>query len=203
MEIKIHLLILYAVIIFLSIFIAIYISLLIEVARHLYADTSKKSDAIFVLGAGTHFKTGAINPCLKARVNEGIKLYKDKKAPVMIFSGGVDRGEKKSEAEVMLDLAKEAGIDPSHVLLENKSTSTYENFLFGKKLMKKQGIDSIIIVTDPYHIFRASLVAQKLGINFTVAPASESTCWTKWKFLSRYFLKEPFTLMLYQITGQI
>ncbi len=180
----------------------VYIILAVYISNRVYQDTKVLSDAILILGARS-YKDAKINPCLEARVNQGIKLYKEGYAPTIIVSGGKDRENGTNEAEIMKTLLLNSGINKSVILTENQSTSTYENLLFSKQIMVRNQLKTIIIVTEPFHEPRADLVAQRLNISHTISPAIYSPCWTRWKFLSRYFLKEPLLIIYYGITGRI
>lgn len=180
--------------------IVMYLSLALAIAPHTEKDNSIKSDAIFVLGARA-FIDGKYNPCLEARMNHAIQLYKQQKAPRLILSGGTDSEDNINEAEVMKQMAIDQGIPGDTIFLEKAATSTYENFTYSSKILND--VNSIIIVTEPFHMPRASMIAKKLNINYTVSPANESPCWTKYKYASKYFLKEPLAIMSYKLQSKI
>lgn len=69
--------------------------------------------------------------------------------------------------------------------------------------MKKNGLGSAITVSEPFHIARARLVARSLGIDSSYTTATTSLCWGKWKYLSRYILKEPLAILQYIVTRKI
>ena len=125
-----------------------------------------------VLGANTHFKRISDNICLVGRIQQGTLLYKRGYAGKLLFSGGRIGSDVLDEGVSMEKLAQSYDIPQNAMLNEDKATSTYENFLFAVPIMKENNIRSIIIVTDPYHSFRASLVASKLHIFYHVAPAT-------------------------------
>ena len=100
-------------------------------------------------------------------------------------------------------LSYDENINPNDILIEGDSTSTYENLFFSQKIMKKEQLQSVIIVTEPFHSPRAKLIAEKMGLNFTISPTLTSPCWNKWTYFSRYFLREPVVLIAYKLLGQI
>lgn len=165
-------------------------------------DTKIKSDAIVVLGARSSIG-GKYNPCLVARVDHAVALYKAHLAPRLLLTGGDDREDGVNEAEAMRTLALAQGIPAEAILLEKQATSTYENFQFSKKILGEKRLHSVIIVTEPFHVARASLVAEKAGLDITVSPATTSPCWQPAKYASRYFLKEPIALLVYKIENKL
>lgn len=174
----------------------VYAGVALFIGMHVYDDTKVKSDAILVLGARA-LVNGTDSPCLVARVNHGVELYKGGYAHTLIVSGWND------EAKIMKKIASRSGVLEKNILEDSNATSTYENIQNAKKIMDNHGMHSLIIVTEPFHEPRASLIAKKLHISYTVSPTLDSPCWTRMKFLSRFFLREPFALVWYKLTGKL
>ncbi len=181
--------------------ICLYLILALWVGTQVHEDNYTTSDAIVVLGAKS-YKEGKYNPCLVARVVHAASLYKDHHAPKIIMSGGTDKEDQANEAEVMRQIAQNTGVTEEDILLEKTSRSTYENLANVKKILDEQHIEKIILVTEPFHNLRASLVASHLGIAHTMSPSIDSPCWQKWKYLSRYFWREPLAIIAYWLTGK-
>lgn len=182
--------------------LSIYLFLTIYIAKNAQKDEKKQADVILVLGAKA-YRGNSYNPCLIARIEHAVALYKAHYAPKLLFSGGTDKEDHVNEAQTMKKIAISLGIPPQDILLESTSTSTYENLLFSKKLLTKNNLKSIIVVTEPFHSPRAILVAKKLGLNVISSPATQSICWSKHKYLSYYFLKEPLAIILYKIKDKL
>jgi uncharacterized SAM-binding protein YcdF (DUF218 family) len=69
------------------------------------------------------------------------------------------------------------GVPKKAILLEDKSTSTEENALFTKQILKRYGYTSLILVTSPYHSKRAFKIFNKImggEIKIISAPSEES-----------------------------
>jgi uncharacterized SAM-binding protein YcdF (DUF218 family) len=81
------------------------------------------------------------------------------------------------------------------LLLEDRSTSTAENFAFSKEVLRQYGVDTdtavIAVVTNDFHIFRAKLIARRQGLQ-TVGVPTELPWW--W-LTANYYLREPFALV--------
>jgi uncharacterized SAM-binding protein YcdF (DUF218 family) len=187
---------------FLLIITVLYGSVALYVGVTLYKDNKVKSDAILILGARS-MKENKYNPCLVSRVNHGVDLFKNGYATTLIFSGGYDREDNINEAETMKKIAVDRGVDPQKIILEKEATSTYENEVYTKKILEKNNLKSIVIVTESFHSPRAALIAQKLKLNYTVSPAMDSICGNQWKFLIPYFLKEPLAIITYKLQGKL
>lgn len=105
------------------------------------------SDAIVIISGGE----------TQQRVSEGVKLYQDKWAPLLIMSGAA-RDEGTSNAVAMKKMALSAGVPDKQVVVEEEATNTFENALKVKHIIQEQKITKMILVTSPYHQRRASQV---------------------------------------------
>ena len=182
--------------------LTVYLGLLARVDSLATLETAQISDAAIVLGAAA-YHNGAWNPCLVARVQRGVALLQAGTVRRLILSGGVDIEDGVSEAAVMRQIALRSGADAAALLLETRATSTVENLEFSRDLMQREGLKSAVIVSDPYHLPRASLIAQKLKLTFTLAPALDSPCWTRGQIASRYSLREPLAIIDNWLRGNL
>ena len=57
-------------------------------------------------------------------------MYPDLK---IVVSGGQGEGENITEATAMRNFLVDNGVDSSLIIMEDKSTNTYENFLYSKQ----------------------------------------------------------------------
>lgn len=187
---------------FFVISLLVYSFLAIYVIKNAEIDEKKQADVILVLGAKA-YRENSYNPCLVARVKHAVNLYKAHYAPNLLFSGGTDIEDGANEALAMKKIALSLGVPAKDILLESASTTTYENLLFSEKIFQAKKYKRIIIVTEPFHAPRALLVAKKFGLEAVSSPATKSICWTKHKYLSRYFLKEPLAIMYYKVRNQL
>ena len=131
---------------------------------------ARKSDAIVVLGACVR-PDGKAGQGLKLRVLHAIRLYKKGFARKIIMTGGVG-DNPPSEAKVAADLAVQNGVPREDILEENKSTSTWENAAYASAICKKRKWKSVLIVSDPFHLWRAQKNFQKCGMRASVSPVA-------------------------------
>lgn len=95
------------------------------------------------------------------------KLYQQKLAPLIVFSGGKGRFTDglfdKSEAETFAEIAQAAGVPGDAILLETQSTNSGENIRFTHQLLENSGIlcDSVILVQKPFMERRAIATFEK------------------------------------------
>jgi uncharacterized SAM-binding protein YcdF (DUF218 family) len=123
----------------------------------------KKSDCIIVLGCQVYGMTPS--PFLAWRTEQALKLYKEGYGKYIIVSGGKGPGENISEAEAMKRYLLSKGVEASRILIEDKSGSTMANLINSKAIMDKEELKTAVIVSNKYHLKRASLMAKQQNIN--------------------------------------
>ena len=119
----------------------------------------ENTDCVLVLGAGV--RDGNPTPMLRDRLITGISLYKSGVAPKIIMSGDHGR-EDYDEVNVMKSYAVENGVPDGDVFMDHAGFSTYDSVYRAKAVFEA---DSIIIVTQKYHLYRALYIAERLGVN--------------------------------------
>lgn len=183
-----------------SSFLVIYITLFCLIYSHadysIHQPIQKKSDAALILGYRA-YTNEAPNACLTGRVEKGLSLARQGIVSILVMTGGRDHENNVIEADVMAAYAKSKGFK-GEVLQESRSTSTQENLKFSAPILKAANIKSIVIVSEPYHLWRTEklIAAGNLGDTFYVSyAAAPSQCWVNWGMLSKGALREPLAIM--------
>ena len=149
-------------------------------------DHAVLSDSIIVLGAA--IVGDKPSPVFEERINHAVNLFRNTKAPRIIFTGGLGNGEKFTESEVGAAFAVGLGVPSSAILKDMTSRTTRQNLLEAQSLMKAHNLKSVIIVSDPLHLKRAEMMARDLGISAVTSPTPTSryrSLNTKLEFLFR------------------
>lgn len=147
------------------IIIMIFIIIITSISIYNFGWKSKpvKSDTAIILGCQVY---GSVpSPFLMWRCDEGLRLYKDGVVSKIIVSGGKGQGENISEAQAMKIYLISKGMDESDVIIEDESASTAANLINSSRIMKQFDLKSAVIVSNKYHLKRASLIAKSLDIN--------------------------------------
>ncbi|MCF6161579.1 YdcF family protein [Furfurilactobacillus milii] len=123
---------------------------------------------VIVLGSGLHHGD-QLSKLLKSRVDTAMRvgsIAKDETGdwPILIMSGGQGADETVSESSAMAAYAKENGYPAAAIRLEEKSTSTFENFQYSLDVIHEPH-PTIEFVTNNFHVFRASVFAAMLKLN--------------------------------------
>ena len=110
----------------------------------------------------------------RQRVEAGVRAYRRGLAPVMVMAGG-PAPSGHVEAEVMRELAISLGVPARAIRIEPRSMDTIENARFTVELLCEGRPEpcrpSIILVTSPYHLERASHLFECAGARVQIAPA--------------------------------
>lgn len=154
-----------------------------------------KCDYIIIHGAGL-MSDGTPTPLLKKRIDKAVELWhKCGEKPMLIPSGGQGADEIISEAESMARYLNENGVDMTKVMLEDKSTTTFENLGRVKDIVdaREHGHKyRCIFVTSNYHVLRTAFYSKKINLN-----AQGVGCRTAGYYLPSAFLREYAALMVY------
>jgi len=141
-------------------------------------------DFIMVLGAGV--PSGKVTPLLAGRIDRALGVWRGEvdagRRPLLVMSGGQGPDEPVSEARAMAEYALEQGVPEAALVLEDRSTTTRENFQMSTDLVRAEprlGPEATgIAVTSNYHAMRAALLARDLGTGIQVLGAR--TAWYYW-----------------------
>ncbi|WP_352404376.1 YdcF family protein [Sporanaerobacter acetigenes] len=149
-----------ALIVLVSFFI-VEVLMIVEGSRK----TVDKVDYVIVLGARLYGEKPS--PALLERLKFAKEYLSENKDVKVIVSGGQGMDEDISEAQAMKKYLVDNGIDKDSVIIEDKSTSTFENLQFSlekiKQLDDKENV-KVLLATNKYHIFRAKFLAKRLGM---------------------------------------
>lgn len=140
------------------VFLAIFCLVLVYSKRN----DQKFCSYVLVLGAKILDEN---TPCkvLENRLICAIKYLNKFKDSKVIVSGGIGEDEPISEGFVMKKYLMKNGICEDRILIEGLSTNTFENLKNTKEILG--GIDEILIITSNYHLFRAMILAKRIGFS--------------------------------------
>jgi len=155
----------------------------------------EKSDVILVLGCRINGEYPSLS--LQYRLDKALELYEQGYGKVLLVSGGQGPDEIMPEARLMKEYLMSHGVEEANILVEDRSSSTYENIEFSKKIMDEKGYRSAVVVTSDFHIYRSVSMAKKAGIKATGAPAP-SVDWLK----TSYRIRETLAILHYWVFGK-
>ncbi|NUQ19452.1 MAG: YdcF family protein [Gemmatimonadaceae bacterium] len=153
-------------------------------------DEARPASAIIVLGAAQY--VGRPSPVLRARLDHAIELWHAGMAPRVIFTGGRGDGDTTSEAAVSRRYALRRGIPDSAIVLEPRGRTTRESLSGVAAILKGQPRHDVILVSDPFHMLRLSILARRFGLEPLTSPTRTSPISQNRDQAWRYVVGESF-----------
>lgn len=125
-------------------------------------DAKAEPGADYMIVLGAQWKQNGPSYVLQKRLDKAIEYLQENPDTQVIVSGGRGSNEPIAEAVGMQGYLVEKGIGKERILVEDKSTNTYENLVFSAEFLEKE-TDRIVLVTNNFHVFRARKIAEKQG----------------------------------------
>lgn len=164
----------------------------LRIIRCMLAGGREKADYIIVLGAQVRGRK--ISDSLKRRLDRALEYTRSFPETKVIVSGGQGPGEEITEADAMAEYLISRGVDEKRIRREKESSSTRENLRFSSRFADIRK-DRIGIVTNGFHIYRASLIAKEEGYRrLCLIPASSNPV-----YQLNYLTREFFALLEFYI----
>lgn len=125
---------------------------------------AERTDCVLVLGC--QVKGEKPGKMLSDRLDAALEILNAEPQALCIVSGGKGRGEDISEAEAMRRYLIAHGISDDRIVIEDRSSSTYENLHFSAEILRGMGVlENITVVTSDFHQFRAHIYAAREGLD--------------------------------------
>lgn len=156
-------------------------------------DQARPVSAIVVLGAAQY--VGRPSPVLRARLDHAIDLWRRRLAPLIIVTGGTGIGDTTSEAAVSQRYAVRRGVPASAILLETQGRTTSESMAGVAALMGTRSRRDVLLVSDPFHMLRLTILARRHGLQPYASPTPTSPIAAspseRWKYALSESVKAP------------
>jgi uncharacterized SAM-binding protein YcdF (DUF218 family) len=145
-----------------------------------------------VLGAAQY--NGRPSPVLRARLDHALRLYREGLAPRIVVTGGIGRGDTTSEATVGRHYLLARKVSPGHVVVQPQGRSTQASMTAVAEWLESEGLHSVILVSDPFHMFRLRLEARRTNLEAYTSPTESSPISDNPVLELRYLAAEGFKI---------
>ncbi len=156
-------------------------------------DEARPAQAIVVLGAAQY--AGKPSPVLRARLDHALDLWNRHLASLLILTGGTGSGDTTSEAAVGRTYARKHGVPDSAILVESEGRTTSESMKAVAGMLEVRGLQSALLVSDPFHMLRLRILARRFGFTPYTSPTRTSPISPnreeRWKYIFSESLKAP------------
>lgn len=159
-------------------------------------DASFDEDAVIVLGAAVHGRE--LSNTLAGRLAMALDFHRRDPGALIVVSGGQGPQEEIAEAVAMRQYLLDHGVPADQIVLEDRSTSTEENFANSKVLLDQrlQPGYTVVFVTDEFHVYRAGRIAAAAGLT-----ARHVSSRTPWYFWPANYLRETVAVVVHWFRG--
>lgn len=163
------------------------------------ASTVDRADAIVVLGAAQY--DGTPSPVFRGRLEHAALLWGQGRAGVVITLGAKQPGDDTTEAESGRQYLVSRGVPSGSLVALPVGHTTLESMRAAARYLKRQGLDSAFLVSDPWHNARIDRMADDLGFD-----GHASATWTSaarsQERRSEGYLRETFAYLFYRVAGR-
>ena len=160
-------------------------------------DHHPHSDAIVVLGASQF--DGRPSSIFRARLDHAKTLFDDGVAPVVVTVGGNRQGDRFTEAAAGATYLRSTGV-PREALAEvAEGSDTLTSLRAVARLARERGWGDVLLVTDPWHSFRARSMAGELGMDARTSPTRTGPVVQGRGRELRYILRETAAYLHYKV----
>ncbi len=139
----------------------------LQIQRYASQDQARPASAIVVFGAAEY--DGRPSPVYRARLDHALALYRAGYAPLVITLGG-DGGDEYSEGGVGREYLMAQGVPEGAVIAETHSRSTTESVQRLAAIAHANSLQSLVVVSDPFHLFRIQAICRASGLNVYTSP---------------------------------
>ncbi len=143
----------------------------VQVSRAANDDQTRRVDAIVVLGAAQY--DGRPSPQLQGRLDHAAELWQQNIAQFVVVTGGNQPGDRFTEADASRRYLVQHGVPDDVILSEDRGHTTFESLSAVRTVLAPQSLQSVLLVTDPYHALRSRLTAEEVGLDAAVSPVPD------------------------------
>ena len=168
-------------------------------AHHDGAAEVSHADAIVVLGAAQY--DGDPSPVFAGRLEHAALLFEQGRADTVLILGAGQPGDRFTEAEAGAQFLEDRGVPSDAVVPVPKGHTTYESLRAAARVMRRAGLQTAFLVSDPWHNARSERMARDLGIDGHASATWQSAATSQDKRLEGY-VRETFAYLYYRVFGR-
>jgi vancomycin permeability regulator SanA len=171
----------------------------VAVWREAHTDEARRVDEvdlIAVLGAAEY--NGNPSPVFQGRLRHALALYREGFANKVLVLGGNKPGDVTTEAAAGQSWLIDEGIPEIDVLASPTGSNTLDSMRAAAQFMRREGMRSVFLVSDPWHNLRIRRMARDLGLQAYVSATWHSAATSQWTRLGGYS-RETFAYLLYRV----
>lgn len=177
--------------------IVAFIVLSLIVFNQARQDEAAPADAIVVLGTAQW--NGRPSTTFQARLDHAYDLYNEGYADTVVLTGGVAPGDVYSEAEVGATYLRGLGVPAENLVTVPVGLDTRDSLVEAAEELKTREHERVILVSDPFHMFRVKRISGDLGLDPLTSPTSTSPIEQGSPSEVQYIFREVFAYLNYLV----
>jgi vancomycin permeability regulator SanA len=140
----------------------------VQVVQASGRDEREPVGAIVVLGAAQY--DGRPSPALQRRLDHALELYEQDLAPRIVLTGAKQPDDRFTEAFAGFRYLTEQGVGEPALRIVDDGASTWESLAAAWRVLRGEGVEEVLLVSDSYHNRRLQGIAGELGMQAYVSP---------------------------------
>lgn len=161
------------------------------------ADQARPAGAIVVMGAAEY--DGVPSPVYQARLDHALALEERDLAPLVITTGGSGGDRRYTEGGVGRDYLIQQGVAADRIMGETHGDTTFQSIRAVASILARLHIHTCVIVSDGFHLYRATVMFRSFGIKAYGSPVPASSIESDSTLRVLYSLRELVNLSLWRL----
>jgi uncharacterized SAM-binding protein YcdF (DUF218 family) len=161
-------------------------------------DDRGHADVILVLGAAQY--DGDPSTILRNRLDHARALYDEGVAGEIVTVGGRQPRDRFTEAEASGMYLISRGVPSDRIVEVNAGNDTLNSLRAAAGVLRQHSWGSAVLVSDPWHMFRAQTMAKDSGIDAWTSPTHSGPAVQTRTTQLKYIVRETAALLFYRVT---
>ncbi len=166
-----------------------------QVARD---DVRDQADVIVVLGAAQY--NGRPSEVFESRLAKAKTLYDQGVAKTIVTAGGKRADDNFTEGQAGALWLRKRGVPASATLPVGEGSDTLRSLKAVAEQVQKRGWKTAVLVSDPWHSFRARTMADDFGLDAWTSPTHRGPIVQTRETQAHYIVRETGALLYYRLT---
>jgi uncharacterized SAM-binding protein YcdF (DUF218 family) len=150
-----------------------------------------------VMGAAEY--DGVPSPVYQARLDHALALEERDLAPLVITTGGSGGDRRYTEGGVGRDYLIQQGVAADKIIGETRGDTTFQSIRAVASILARLHIRTCVIVSDGFHLYRATVMFRSFGITAYGSPVPGSSIESDSTLRILYSLRELVNLSLWRL----
>jgi uncharacterized SAM-binding protein YcdF (DUF218 family) len=161
-------------------------------------DNRGHADVILVLGAAQY--NGDPSTILRNRLDHARALYDEGVADEIVTVGGRRPLDRFTEAQASGMYLVSQGVPSDRIVEVNTGNDTLNSLRAAAGVLRQHSWGSAVLVSDPWHMFRAETMAEDSGIDAWTSPTHSGPAVQTRTTQLKYIVRETAALLFYRVT---